>query len=324
MRRTAFFFLISVSLFLEAAGVAVAQETAALRGKEVGVAILDFSYSDTSGEQKDMTADHRKWLAALASGLRADLARTGAYRIVTPTCRPEPCAVGSTPLDELLRAAKEAGAELLVMGAVHKESTLLQWAKVTGVNVADERVVFDKLFTFRGDSKEAWARAEAFIAREILAAASPAAAASPKPPIKLAVFGFELIDVSGGAGLIPEDAIDAEQLRLATDEARRLIQQSGRYTLVDTSGVGDEQAKAHKLHDCGGCDAAIAANLGADESLLGVVTRVTRTDYNVTYTLRDAHSGKVIDTEQTDLRSGANYSWPRGAASLVKSKLLAE
>jgi len=52
------------------------------------------------------------------------------------------------------------------------------------------------------------------------------------------------------------------------------------------------------------------------------VTRVTRTDYNVTYPLRDAHSGKVIDVEQTDLRIGANHSWPGGAASLIRNKLL--
>jgi hypothetical protein len=323
MRPTPSFLPISICILLGAAGAPSAQETPAAHGQEIGVAVLDFSYNDTSGETRDMTADHRKWLAALASGLRADLARAG-YRMASPICRPEPCAVGSASLDDLLLAAKEAGAQLLVMGAVHKESTLLQWAKVLGMNVDDRRVVFDKLFTFRGDSEEAWTRAEEFIARELLLAASSKGAADPRPPVKLAVFGFELIDVSGGAGVIPEDAIDREQLRLATEEARRLIQQSGRYALVDTSGVDDEQAKAHKLHDCDGCDAAIAARLGADESLVGVVTRVTRTDYNVTYTLRDAHSGKAIDVEQTDLRTGANYSWPRGAASLIKNKFLAK
>ena len=130
------------------------------------------------------------------------------------------------------------------------------------------------------------------------------------------------MDVSGGAGMIAEDAIDMEQLGRATDEARRLIEQSGRYTFVDTSEVVEAQARAHKLYDCGGCDAAIAAKLGADQSLVGAVTRVTRTDYNVTYTVRDAHSGRVIDVEQTDLRIGANYSWPRGAASLIRNKFL--
>ncbi len=94
--------------------------------------------------------------------------------MVTPICNPAPC-VGSTPLDELLRSAKEARAELLVMGAVHKESTLLQGAKVLGVNIDDKRVVFDKLFSFRGNSQEAWTRAEAFIA----------ANSSPRPPPRI-------------------------------------------------------------------------------------------------------------------------------------------
>ena len=53
------------------------------------------------------------------------------------------------------------------------------------------------------------------------------------------------------------------------------------------------------------------------------MTSVTRTDYAITYKLRDAHSGKLIGVEQTDLRSGANESWPRGAAWLSENKLLA-
>jgi Protein of unknown function (DUF2380) len=323
MRRTLFRFATSLCLIIGSGAASAAQDPAVQQGRGIGVAILDFTYADTSGESRDMTAEHAEWLEALAVGLRTSFARDGGYRIVTPVCRPQPCVVGSTPLDELERAAREAGAKLLVMGAVHKESTLVQWAKVLGVNVDDNRVIFDKLLSFRGDSEEAWARAEAFIASELLTTIAPAEAVGSRPPIRLAVFDFELLDVSGGAGLIPEDAIDAEQLKLATDEARRLVTQSGRYALVDVAGAEAEAAKAHALYDCGGCDAAIAARLGADQSLVGVVTRVTRTDYNVTYTLRDAHSGKVIDVEQTDLRIGANYSWPRGAASLIRNKFLA-
>ncbi len=69
-----------------------------------------------------------------------------------------------------MRAAKSAGAKLLVMGAVHKESTLIQWAKVLVMNVGENRVVLDKLVSFRGNSDEAWTRAEAFIARELTSA----------------------------------------------------------------------------------------------------------------------------------------------------------
>ena len=291
-----------------------------------GVAVLDFNYIDTSGETNSRMVEHQEWLGALVAGLRADFASAGTYRLIAPACRPAPCEVGRSSLDELQSAAKEAGAKLLVMGAVHKQSTLIQWAKVVAVNLDTDAVVFDKLFSFRGDSAEAWRQAEQFMARDLLAAASPLAAGGDQSAsgVKLAVFDFELLDVSAGASLVAESAVDVEQLQRATDEARRLIAQSGRYALIDTGGADAPTVKTHALRDCDGCEAAIAAKLGAEQSLLGIVTRISRTDYNVTYKLRDARTGVLVAVEQTDMRAGANDSWPRGAASLIKNKLLAK
>ena len=98
-----------------------------------------------------------------------------------------------------------------------------------------------------------------------LAALSVAKAAETvaSPPIKIAVFPFELEDFSAAAGYIPPDDIDREQLRLSTEEARRLIAASGRYQLVDVGAVNNEAAKAGKLRDCDGCEAGIAAGLDA-------------------------------------------------------------
>ena len=141
-------------------------------------------------------------------------------------------------------------------------------------------------------------------------------------PIRLALFPFELEDFSAGAAYIPPDDIDREQLRLATEEARRLIAESGRYKLVDVGAVNDEAAKAGKLHDCGGCEAKIAAGLHADQSMIGIVTRISRTDYAVTYKIRGAQSGALIDVQQTDLRAGANSAWSRGARWLIQRRLL--
>ncbi len=141
-------------------------------------------------------------------------------------------------------------------------------------------------------------------------------------PIKLALFPFELVDFSAAAAYRPPDDIDREQLRLSTEEARRLIAESGRYELVDVGAVSDEAAKAGKLHDCDGCEVKIAAGVHADQSMIGIVTRISRTDYAVTYKIRDVKSGALVDVEQTDLRAGANSAWSRGARWLIQRRLL--
>jgi len=147
------------------------------------------------------------------------------------------------------------------------------------------------------------------------------ARAEASAPIKLALFDFELEDSSAGAAL-PASATDAKDLALATDEARRLIARSPRYALVDTAGADSAAAKEHWLHKCNGCEADLAAKLGADQSLVGVVTRVSRTEYWVRYQIRDARTGDVVSSERTDLRMGANYSWDRGTRWLIAYRLL--
>jgi hypothetical protein len=153
------------------------------------------------------------------------------------------------------------------------------------------------------------------------AAAGAAETVAPSP-VKMAVFPFELEDFSAAAAYVPPDDIDREQLRLSTEEARRLIAASGRYQLVDVSAVSEEAAKAGKLRDCDGCEARIAAGVDADQSMIGIVTRITRMEYAVTYKIRDARSGALVDVKQTDLRMGANVAWSRGARWLIQNRLL--
>ena len=154
-----------------------------------------------------------------------------------------------------------------------------------------------------------------------LAVAQAAETAAPSP-VKIAVFPFELEDFSAGAAYVPPDDIDREQLRLSTEEARRLIAASGRYQLIDVGNANDQAASAGKLRDCDGCDARIAAALDADRSMIGIVTRITRMEDTVTYKLRDARSGALVDVKQTDLRMGANVAWSRGARWLIENRLL--
>jgi hypothetical protein len=156
----------------------------------------------------------------------------------------------------------------------------------------------------------------------VFAGLAVAGGAEAPVPVKLALFPFELEDSSAAAGYVPPDNIDREQLRLSTEEARRLIAESGRYQLVDVGAVNNEAAKAGKLRDCDGCEAKLAAGLNADQSMIGIVTRVSRTEYAVTYKIRDARSGTIVAVEQTDLRMGANVAWSRGARWLIENRLL--
>jgi hypothetical protein len=287
-----------------------------------GLAILDLDYVDTSGEPTDQTAAHQRRAADFVSALKRDLAAGGQYRVVPIVCGAEPCTPRTNPA-ELQKAARAAGARFVLVGGVHKMSSLVQWAKFQIADEEADQLAFDRLVTFRGDSDEAWRRAEAFVGRDILDS-SPGLDKKASAParVKLAVFDFELEDFSGGAGIIPESDEDREQLRLATETARRLIGESGRYSLVDVGAADAAEAKTHNLGKCDGCDAAIALKLGADQSLVGAVNRISRMEYGVTFWLRDARTGKLLSIEQTDLRMGANYSWNRGAAWLIKNRLL--
>ncbi len=141
-------------------------------GPGIGIAIIDFTYVDTSHEPTDQAAVHQKRLQAFMTALRRDFAADGRFHLVPVSCELERCTENGAAPADLLRAASAAGATMLVVGGIHKLSTLVQWAKVDAIDIAADRVVLDRLFTFRGDGDEAWNRAEAFVSQDIRAALS--------------------------------------------------------------------------------------------------------------------------------------------------------
>jgi uncharacterized protein DUF2380 len=166
-------------------------------------------------------------------------------------------------------------------------------------------------------------RAPLFCVAALLScAALPHAFADTSLPVKLAVFDFELDDLSAGAPLADETPADTTLLKQITGDARRLLEQSGRYSLVDTGGADVEAVKGRSLRRCNGCDAGIALKVGAEQSLVGIVTRISRTEYMVRLQISDARTGAVISNSQSGLRMGADYSWSRGVASLIRDRLL--
>jgi hypothetical protein len=154
------------------------------------------------------------------------------------------------------------------------------------------------------------------VAVAALVASSPAMAIAATP-VNIAVFDFELEDTSAATS---EIASDGSELANATAAIRQLLAQSGRYRVVATANA--DAAKTRSFRDCGGCDAAIALKLGADQSLVGVIRRISRTEYTFRFQLRDAKTGDLISAGDSGLRMGANYSWSKGATRLISDRLL--
>lgn len=140
------------------------------------------------------------------------------------------------------------------------------------------------------------------------------------PPIRVAVFDFDLDDRSAGAGVIPVDETDLSFLQQSAEEARRLLSESGRYEVIDTSTVSRRD-----LAGCDRCEGPLALKLGAEQAMLGLVTRITRTEYTIRLRVIDASTNETISQGSTGLRMGANYAWPRGVRwLLIQGPLSAE
>jgi Protein of unknown function (DUF2380) len=133
----------------------------------IPIAVIDFDYRDTSGETSDQTAEHRARMSAFMDKLRSDIAARAGFRLVALPCKDPPCTAGNIPAPVLIDTAKSAGARLILYGEVHKMSTLIEWGKLQIVDLQADKLIYDKMLTFRGDTDEAWARAEAFIAEEL-------------------------------------------------------------------------------------------------------------------------------------------------------------
>ncbi|MEN3287743.1 MAG: hypothetical protein V7634_2043 [Bradyrhizobium sp.] len=132
----------------------------------LAVSFDDFIYIDTSNEPADQTAVHDKRLQAFMTALRDDVTTDRRFELVPSSCAPN-CPTDGPALRDRLRAASQAGAQILIIGGLHKMSTLVQLVETAAVDTTSQRVVFRKFFTFRGDDDEAWQRAERFVSEEV-------------------------------------------------------------------------------------------------------------------------------------------------------------
>lgn len=138
-------------------------ETAAMPG----LAIARFDFRDTSGEVRDQTVEHSARLEDLAATLSNELSETEKIRPIALACQSDGCSARTSGLETLAKDARSSGAEYLLIGEVHKMSTLVGWMKFAVLDLAARKPVCDRFLTYRGDTDEAWHRAAEFVVRDI-------------------------------------------------------------------------------------------------------------------------------------------------------------
>jgi hypothetical protein len=158
--------LATAGLFISLGSSLISDASAGTAGHALAVSVDDFKYRDTSNEPTDQTAVHEKRLRAFMTALRDDVTADRRFELVPSSCAPN-CPTDGLALRDRLRAASQAGAQILMIGGFHKMSTLVQLAQTVAIDTTSQRVVFRKFFQFRGDNDEAWQRAERFMSEEV-------------------------------------------------------------------------------------------------------------------------------------------------------------
>lgn len=154
------------------------------------------------------------------------------------------------------------------------------------------------------------------------ASAGPGAGSSASGVVRIAVFEFELQDATPAAANGVSTS-SRDSLMKATAAAREQLGSSGRYSIVSVERADDEPARNRQLRNCEGCEAAIAHRLGAQQSMIGIVSRATQTDYYVTIVIRDAGTGEVLDTQSANF-AGGEEGWASGVRMLIRHQVLAQ
>lgn len=154
-----------------------------------------------------------------------------------------------------------------------------------------------------------------------LLALVPVAAAQAAAERTVAVFDFELIDTSLDGEMNGPRADEQQRIVRISNDLRRRLAATTKFRVVDIAPV-DAQAHAVHLQECGGCDADLAAKLGARLSITGTVQKVSNLILNMNIYVRNVVTGKSSAAMSVDMRGNTDESWSRGLDFLVRNRLL--
>ena len=137
--------------------------------------------------------------------------------------------------------------------------------------------------------------------------------------LKVAFFGFEIINTS------PQPLTDAEGRRLALigETLTQMLGDSGRYEIVTLpDALKQKIERSAKITGCNGCQIGWAREAGADLAAWGTVQKVSNLILNENVYIDDARSGGAYFSQSVDIRGNTDDSWLRGMRYLLRYNLL--
>lgn len=142
--------------------------TVAQAAEPVKIGVAEIGFIDSAGapdtkQKKSRVARAKKF----AEALRKDLGADGKFKIVTLDCGKDPCSIANQTPEDLIAAAKKAGARVLLYGSVQKLNPAIQ---AQAVDIEAAKLVFNQSIDLGGDDAKSWQRAQHDLSEALLKA----------------------------------------------------------------------------------------------------------------------------------------------------------
>ncbi len=144
--------------------------------------------------------------------------------------------------------------------------------------------------------------------------------------VQIVVFDAQLVDTSVQGEMYGTNEEETNRLAMITDQLRAGLQSSERYVVLDTGLAQSNLTKLREsvqyLYDCNNCELPIAKSLGAQQSAVVWVQKVSNLILNLNVVIKDVETGAIVNTAFVDIRGNTDRSWQHGTKYMLKNRLL--
>ena len=140
---------------------------------------------------------------------------------------------------------------------------------------------------------------------------------------RIAIFAAELSDPTLPYGRKPPPET-LKRLDLITSDLRNALVEKAGLDSVDLAPQAEEIRKQEPFYKCDGCAGDIAKAAGAALTATILAERGSTQIYNLSVTITEAGSGKVVRRGQVVISANTDDDWRHAMRWIVKNRLLAE